>query len=92
MKRTDLTASDSPATDNTTPYVAVGTDKATGRAIIALDAAAVDALTDILDDLVGSGRFSDPGAHGISDDAAVQQSAVAHAILRPLLKLQGFLS
>jgi transposase-like protein len=79
----DLTAT----THADSPFVSVGTDKATGRAIIGLDAAAVDALTGILDDLVNSDSFM------YSDDADhAQQSHVAHAILRPLLKLQGFVS
>ncbi len=68
-------------------FVAVGTDKATGRAIIAIDAAAVDALSGLLD------RFlcSDDGMYP-QDDSDRASAVVASAISRPLLKLQGFLS
>jgi hypothetical protein len=68
-------------------FVAVGTDKTTGRAIIALDAAAVDALTYLLDNAINSDDYRYPD----SDDAR-RAASVASAIARPLLKLQGFLS
>lgn len=66
-------------------FVAVGTDKATGRAIIALDAAAVDALTGLLDRAVNSDDLRYP-----QDDTDRASSVVATAILGPLLKLQGY--
>lgn len=68
-------------------FVAVGTDKTTGRAIIALDAAAVDALTDLLDRALSSDDLRYP-----QDDTDANSSVVASAIYTPLLKLQGFLS
>ncbi len=67
-------------------FVAVGTDKATGRAIIALDAAAVDALSVLLDRHVNSDDARYP-----QDDDDRRSATVASAIVRPLLKLQGYL-
>jgi len=67
-------------------FVAVGTDKATGRAIIALDAAAVDALSLLLDRHIHSDDAMYP-----QDDDDRRSATVASAIVRPLLKLQGFL-
>ncbi|MET0417293.1 MAG: hypothetical protein ABW022_14875 [Actinoplanes sp.] len=68
-------------------YVAVATDKDTGRAIVALDAAAVDALTGLLDDVINSDEYM-----YAEDDASMKAHRVASAIAGPLLKLQGFLS
>jgi hypothetical protein len=72
-------------------FVAVGTDKATGRALVAIDAAAVDALSDLLDNHVPYDLATDPGVHGVDQDTADRVSAVRHAILTPLLRLQGYL-
>lgn len=88
MPGTDLTQfTPDPSAANAGMYVAVGTDKATGRAVIGLDAAAVDALTRLFDDLVNSDRYM--YADNDDDRAAY---VVALAVSRPLLKLQGFLS
>jgi hypothetical protein len=76
-----------PSAQSSGMFVAVGTDRATGRAIVALDAAAVDALTHLLDDVVYSDQYMYP-----DNDNDAQSHSVASAIVGPLLKLQGFLS
>jgi hypothetical protein len=82
-----MTDSILPATTQTADgmFVAVGTDKATGRAIIALDAAAVDALSNLLDRFI----HSDDGMYP-QDDTDRLSGVVARAISPALLKLQGF--
>lgn len=66
-------------------FVAVGTDKATGRVIIALDDAAAHALAGLFD------RFlcSDDGMYP-QDDTDKAAAVVASAINQPLLKLHGY--
>lgn len=85
---TDLTQfTPDPSAADQGMYVAVGTDLLTGRAIIGLDAAAVDALTNLLDNVVNSDQYRYPEN---DDDSAA--AAVAWALSRPLLKMQGYLS
>ncbi len=86
---TDLTpTSDSPSGDNQAPFVRVYLDQATGRAVIALDRAAVDALTSYLDD-IGSGYdlTQNPGSYGLADDEAARIGGVVSPISGPLSQL-----
>ncbi len=90
---TDLTTSDSPATDNDgTPFVRVYADKASGRAVIALDADAADALLQYLDDIGPSYDLAmNPGNYGVSDDDGVRISNIISRISGPLNKARGYL-
>lgn len=72
-------------------FVAVGTDKATGRAIVGLDAAAVDALLDLIEHVDLHDLGQNPGNYSTSQDDADRILALGYALRTPLLKMQGFL-
>lgn len=75
-------------TDTDAPFVRVLTDPATGRAIIALDAAAASLLVQLLDDIgPGYDLAVNPGYYGLDADTANQVAAVRSAITGPLGKV-----
>jgi hypothetical protein len=93
MPGTDLTAFDpDPAARDAGLFVAVGTDRSTGRAVIGLDAAAVTALLDLIDQVDLHDLSQNPGNYSISQDVADDICAVGYALRTPLLKMQGYLS
>jgi hypothetical protein len=73
-------------------FVAVGTDRATGRAVIALVGAAVTALLDLIDHVDLHDLSQNPGNFGTSQQDADDVCAVGYAVRTPLLKMQGYLS
>ncbi len=92
----DLTPADptTPADDagDGSPFVRVVVDKPNGRAVIALDADAIDALLHYLDDLgPGYDLTMNPGAYGVDDDTAHRVAGVVGRISGPLGKLRGYL-
>lgn len=81
----DLTPIDSTPTPPAAPYVRVYLDRDTGRAVIALDADAVDALTHYLDDLgPGYDLSLNPGNYGLDDATAATVADVIGRISSPL--------
>ena len=87
MDSNPIICGDGPAGDQV-PFVRVYLDRDTGRAVIALDRAAVDILKDYLDEL--GPRFelaTDPGAHGLRDDEAARVRDVIGRISDPLSRL-----
>ncbi len=99
--RPDMTTADlTPATptpagddaDHGSPFVRVAVDKPTGRAVVALDAAAIDALLHYLDDLgPGYDLTMNPGSYGVDDATAHRVADVIGRVAGPLRKLQGYL-
>lgn len=74
--------------DDQTPFVRVLLDRDTGRAVIALDRAAVDALTAYLDDIgPGYDLTNNPGSYGLADDQAARIGDVVARISGPLSRL-----
>lgn len=73
------------------PFVAVGIDRDTGRAIIGLDRDAADALFDLLVQ-VGPGYdlTTDPGVYGLDQATADRLDSVRSRITGPLGKLLGY--
>ena len=89
---TDLTQFDPDAAAQAAGlFVAVGTDKATGRAIIGLDGAAVTALLDLIDQADLHDLSQNPENYGVSQNVADGICAVGYALRTPLLKMQGYL-
>jgi len=75
-------------TTGQTPFVRVLLDQSTGRAVIALDRAAVDALTSYLDDIgPGHDLTNNPGRYGLADDQAARIAGVVARISGPLSRL-----
>jgi hypothetical protein len=70
-----------------TPYVAVGTDPATGRAIIGLDHAAGHALLDLLDLVDTKDLTRNPDSYSVDPDTAAAAAQVADALRGPLGRL-----
>jgi hypothetical protein len=63
-------------------------DRGTGRAVIALDRAAVDALTAYLDDIgPGHDLANNPAFYGLADDQAARIADVVARICGPLSRL-----
>jgi hypothetical protein len=91
MIPTNLQPIDGPATDPGAPFIRVMIDKANGRAVIALDAAAIDALTDILAAGAPYDLVTDPGTYGMTQAQADLLSLVAGQLSTPLLKARGWL-
>jgi len=73
------------------PFVRVLIDRDNRRAIIALDAAAIGALIDIIDAGAPHDLSLDPGVYGISQDQADTMAHVAGQLHGPLLKVLGYL-
>jgi hypothetical protein len=90
---TDLTPTTGTATpDGGTPFVRVVADKTHGRAVIALDADAIDALLQFVDDLgPGYDLTQNPGTYGIDDATAHRLADVMGRITGPLSRLKGYL-
>ncbi len=90
---TDITTSDSPATSaDRSPSVRVYADRATGRAVIALDATAADALLQYLDDIGPSYDLSmNPGRYGVSDDDGARIADIIYRISGPPNKARGYI-
>ncbi len=80
------------AADGGTPFVRVIADRDNHRAVIALDAAAIDELLRYLDDI---GPYYDlrmnPGSYGLDDPTANSVADVVGRISGPLNKLRGYL-
>jgi hypothetical protein len=90
---TDITQFDPDASAQAAGmFVAVGTDKTNGRAIIALDAAAVTALLDLIDQVDLHDLSQNPNNYGVGQDVADGICAVGYAVRAPLLRMQGYLS
>jgi len=85
MTAADLATVATPTAADT-PFVRVYLDRETGRAIIALDRDAVDALVAYLDDIgPGYDLAIDPGTYGFTDaDAATAIADVIGRIAAPL--------
>ncbi len=87
MPSADLTPS-TATTDPGTPFVRVYLDRDTGRAVIALDRAAVNHLTHYLDDIgPGYDLSMNPGSYGLDDATATAVSDVVSRISGPLSAL-----
>jgi hypothetical protein len=87
-----VTVAPDPHAQDAGMFVAVGTDRDTGRAIVGLDAAAVTALLDLIEQADLHSLAQDPGNFGVGQDVADGICAVGYALQTPLLKMQGFLS
>lgn len=88
-----IPATPQPDTDTPdAPFVRVVGDKPNGRAVIALDADAIDALLHYLDDI---GPLHDlvtnAGSYDLDDATAARVSDVVYRISGPLNKLKGYL-
>lgn len=84
FKDVDHQIESAPATPDR-PYVRVYLDRDTGRAVIALDADAVDALTHYLDELGPSYDLSvNPGYYGVDDATGARVADVVGRISGPL--------
>lgn len=91
MSATDLTPATDPTPDGA-PFVRVAVDKPNGRAVIALDADAIDALLQFVDDLgPGYDLTQNPGSYGVDDATAHRLADVMGRITGPLAKLKGYL-
>ena len=74
--------------DDQAPFVRVLLDRATGRAVIALDRAAVDALIEYFDGIgPGYDLTNNPGFYGLADDQAARIGDVVARISGPLSRL-----
>lgn len=80
------------ATPDGAPFVRTYIDKDTGRAIIALDGAAVDDLLQLIQDLgPGYDLTQNPGTYGVDQATADRLADTAGRITGPLAKLKGYL-
>lgn len=74
------------------PFVRVYADRPTGRAVIALDSDAVDAVLDFVDQLgPGYDLTQNPGTYGLDQAAADRLADVIGRITGPLAKLKGYI-